>query len=266
MDQQIATACIYAKPQGGTRIEGPSIRLAEIAASGWGNSRCGARVINVAHDYVECEGVMWDLERNLAITKTVRRPILSKKGERYPEHMIITTANAGCSIALRNAILSVIPKPLINKLYLYSRQITAGDVKTQPERLKVMYGKLKEFGITKQDILDYFDVKGEADINSDMFVTIAGMYNAITQDGLDAKEVFGKKEKPSTDGSLPITKKTKTAEPDPEPEVKPQRTISEWIDGVRAKLYTYEDFSKVRSEYSAKEVEEFENRYAAIAQ
>jgi len=66
-------------------------------------------------------------------------------------------------------------------------------------------------------------------------------------------------------GDIPITNKSKPVDKPADPEAKPQRTISEWIDGVRAGLYTYDDFSNVRDSYSKDEVDEFENRYAALA-
>lgn len=51
------------------------------------------------------QGVFHDLERNVAITYEVRRRIVDKNGRRYKPDMIGVTANAACSIALRNAIL-----------------------------------------------------------------------------------------------------------------------------------------------------------------
>ena len=43
--EEIAASCSYALPRGGKSLEGPSVRLAEIIVSSFGNIRSGARVI-----------------------------------------------------------------------------------------------------------------------------------------------------------------------------------------------------------------------------
>ena len=104
LSESVAEQCIYALPRDGKTIEGPSARFAEVVASAWGNCRAGARVINDAGEFVTAQGVFHDLERNVAITYEVQRRITDKHGKRYKADMIGVTANAACSIALRNAI------------------------------------------------------------------------------------------------------------------------------------------------------------------
>ncbi len=45
LDAETAAECVYALPRGGKPIKGPSIRLAEIIQSQWGNNRVGTRVV-----------------------------------------------------------------------------------------------------------------------------------------------------------------------------------------------------------------------------
>ena len=46
LDEETAQSCFYTLPRGGKVIQGPSIRMAEIAISCYGNMRSGARVIS----------------------------------------------------------------------------------------------------------------------------------------------------------------------------------------------------------------------------
>ena len=82
LDAESAEECIYALPRGGKPIKGPSVRLAEIISSQWGNCRVGARVVHVDRfeKYIEAEGVFHDLETNTATTARVRRRISDKQG------------------------------------------------------------------------------------------------------------------------------------------------------------------------------------------
>ena len=92
MDRESAAECIYALPRGGKPIRGPSIRMAEIIASQWGNCRTGARVVHVdrAEKFVEAEGVFHDLETNMATTARVRRRISDKQGRVLTDDMILS--------------------------------------------------------------------------------------------------------------------------------------------------------------------------------
>jgi hypothetical protein len=73
LDEETAKECIYALPRANKAIKGPSIRLAEIIASQWGNCRQAARVVHVDRfeKYVEAEGVFHDLESNSAHVERV---------------------------------------------------------------------------------------------------------------------------------------------------------------------------------------------------
>src|SRR5712664_3702907 len=105
LNEETAEGCVYALPRDGRTIEGPSARFAEVVAYSWGNCRAGARVVSEDGDFVTAQGVFWDLEKNTAIGYEVKRRIIDSKGRRYKPDMIGVTANAACSIALRNAIL-----------------------------------------------------------------------------------------------------------------------------------------------------------------
>ena len=64
--------------------------------------------------------------RNLALTTEVKRRIVDKDGNRYSPDLIGVTANAACSIALRNAVLKAIPQSLWKGLYTAAEKTIMG--------------------------------------------------------------------------------------------------------------------------------------------
>lgn len=165
MDKATAETCNYAVPRAGKAITGPSVHLAKILAQTWGNIRCEARVIEIDTKRVTSEGICWDMENNVAIKATVKRSILTKSG-RMSEDMITVTGNAANSISLRNAILSVIPKAVVDKVYGAALQMITGDLsdetKLKAKRIKVFKGLSDTYGVTEEEVLSAI---GKASIN-----------------------------------------------------------------------------------------------------
>jgi hypothetical protein len=181
LDEQSAMECIYALPRGGNPIKGPSIRLAEIIATQWGNCRVGARVVHVdrVEKYVEAEGVFHDLETNVVTTARVRRRISDKQNRLLKDDMIIVTGNAACSIAKRNAILGSVPKGVWRNSYDAVEKVLAGDIKTlSVKRIEVMKA-FAAFGVTPERVYTAINIKGDADISADHLITLYGMYQSL---------------------------------------------------------------------------------------
>lgn len=197
LTESIAKECIYALPRkdasGSTKtIEGPSARFAEVIASAWGNCRAGARVVGESPEFVTAQGVFYDLERNVAITYEVQRRITNSKGKRYSTDMIGVTANAACSIALRNAILKGVPKAFWNELYAATRKTIAGDVKTLTNRRADAIKEFAIFGVSEAQILAVLEKNGTQDIGVDDLVTLHGLLTAIRDGDSTPEEIFGK--------------------------------------------------------------------------
>lgn len=190
LDESIADECVYALPRDGKTIEGPSARFAEIIASAWGNSRAGARVIDDRGEFVTAQGVFHDLERNVAITYEVQRRITGKGGKRYSADMIGVTANAACSIALRNAILKGVPKAFWASMYEAARQVIMGDIKTLANRRAAAIASFQRFGVTEAQICAQLGVAGVEDISLDHLVTLRGMLTAIKEGDTTPEEAF----------------------------------------------------------------------------
>jgi hypothetical protein len=191
LNEEIAAGCIYALPRDGKTIEGPSARLAEIAASAWGNCRAGARVIGEDGDFVTAQGVFHDLEKNVAIAFEVRRRIVDKHGRRFKADMIAVTGNAAASIALRNAVFKGIPKSFWNEVYNATRKVVVGDSKTLANRRADAVAYLQKFGATEAQVLAKLGRAGIQDITGDDLVTLRGLVTALKEGDTTVEETFG---------------------------------------------------------------------------
>lgn len=202
LNEQIAGECVYALPrkekdkdtnQWVTKtIEGPSARFAEVVASAWGNSRAGARVVSDQGDFVTAQGVFHDLERNVAITYEVQRRITGANGQRYKSDMIGVTANAACSIALRNAILKGVPKAFWADMYDAARQCIMGDIKTLANRRSDAIARFQRFGILPAQIYERLEIAGIEDITLEHLVTLRGLMTAIKEGDTTPEQAFAK--------------------------------------------------------------------------
>ena len=190
LNESVAESCIYALPRGGKTIEGPSARFAEVIASGWGNCRAGARVVNESGEFITAQGVFHDLERNVAITYEVQRRITDSKGKRYNADMIGVTGNAASSIALRNAILKGVPKAFWDDMYQAARKTVMGDVKTLANRRADAIKAFVAFGITQQQIIDKLEVAGVEDIGLEHLVVLRGLLTAIREGDTTPEQAF----------------------------------------------------------------------------
>ena len=190
LNESVAQECIYALPRDGKTIEGPSARFAEIIASAWSNSRAGARVISDQGEFVTAQGVFHDLERNVAITYEVQRRITGKNGKRYSSDMIGVTANAACSIALRNAILKGVPKAFWSTMYEAARKVIMGDIKTLANRRAAAVAEFQRFGVTAEQICAKLGIAGIEDISLEHLVVLRGMLTAIKEGDTSPEEAF----------------------------------------------------------------------------
>ncbi len=190
LTESVAAGCIYALPRDGKVIEGPSARCAEVIASAWGNCRAGARVVSDQGEFVTAQGVFHDLERNVAITYEVQRRITNKQNKRFSADMIGVTANAACSIALRNAILKGVPKAFWSDIYEAARKCAAGNAASLATRRADAIKAFAVYGIKEEQILKTLNRAGVADVTLDDLVILRGMYTAIKEGDTTPEEAF----------------------------------------------------------------------------
>jgi hypothetical protein len=192
LDEQACEECIYALPRGGKPIKGPSIRLAEIVASQWGNCRVAARVVHVdrLEKFVEAEGVFHDLETNTATTARVRRRLSDKQGRLFNDDMIGVTSNAACAIAKRNAILGGVPKAAWRQAYDAVESVLAGDLKTLAERRQLALKTFAAFGVTPERIFKALGVAAIDDVTLEHMGTLTAMRATLKNGEASVEEMF----------------------------------------------------------------------------
>lgn len=182
MDRETASTCTYSVPRGGKAITGPSVHLAKILAQTWGNMRVEAKVISVESKTLTSQAVAFDLENNLAIKVEVKRSIMTKTG-RMNDDMIVVTGNAANSIALRNAVLSVIPRAVVDKIYGEAKKTITGDISDKTKfliRRKQIFDGLKDtYGVTEAEVLSTVGKAAVDHLTSDDLVVIIGIGQAI---------------------------------------------------------------------------------------
>lgn len=187
--REVAESCIYALPRAGEVIRGPSVRLAEICASAYGNLHVATRIVDIEEKEIVAQAVAWDLEKNVRITVETRRRITSKTGRRYNDDMITMTGNAAASIALRNAIFRVIPRAYVEQVYNRARRTAVGDAKTLGARRQEVVGSLVKMGVPQDRI---FALMGKqlVDLDLDDVEKLIGFGTVISQGSSTIDEVF----------------------------------------------------------------------------
>lgn len=185
-----AMSCMYALPRGGRSITGPSVRLAEIMASAYGNLHAAARIVDIGEKQVTAQGVAWDLETNLRIAVEINRRITKKNGERFDDDMINVTCAAACSIALRNAIFRVVPRAFVDQVYEKCRKVAVGDAKTLVQRRDEVLQRLALVGADQARVLNALQLKGVEDITLTHLETLIGYGTAIKGGDKTVDELF----------------------------------------------------------------------------
>jgi len=237
LTEKIAEECMYALPRRERdketgqmvkkTIEGPSARLGEIILSAWGNCRAGARPVGEDNEFVTCQGFFFDVERNVAVQREVKRRITTSEGRRYSADMVVVTTNAGCSIAQRNAVLAGIPKAFWSDIYDAARKTAIGDVKTLANKRSEMVAYFGKMGVTPDMILSTIGVVGIEDIGLDELAELKGIATALKEGDTTVEQAFPKPEKETekkkgTEGVKEKIKETK--EEKQEPAKEPQET------------------------------------------
>lgn len=266
LSEAIADECIYALPRDGKTIEGPSARFAEVVASAWGNCRAGARVVDDKGQFVIAQGVFHDLQRNVAITYEVQRRIVNKNGSRFSADMIGVTANAACSIALRNAVLKGVPKAFWSEMYEAARKVVMGDFKTLANKRASALEHFQRFGVKPEQVFEKFGVAGEADITLEHIVTMKGLLTALKDGDTTVEEQFAPKETPKAapgKGVAGLRDALKKDEPAKEPPASTLETLLADMDKSQsadvadlvldqARELSEEERAQLRAAYDAK--------------
>ena len=195
MDRETAEDCFYVlrrKDANGQDavIEGLSVRMAEIIAGAWGNLRVQTRIVGNDGRMITAQAVCHDLETNFAVSKEVKRSIVTKKGYTYSQDMQVVTGNAAASIAFRNAVLTVIPKAVTKRIINEVKQVALGqsiDLETSRQNIIGYFGKL---GVSQQQLFDYLGISKVEEIDKQRVFELRATANAIKEGTTTVQEAF----------------------------------------------------------------------------
>jgi len=151
----LAEAALYEYPRGGTRVTGPSIRLAEVLAQSWGNLDFGIVELDQRAGESTVMAYAWDLETNVRQTKIfVVRHVRDTKAGRVDledaRDVYEMTANMGAR-RLRACILGVIPGDFVDAAVKKCGETLAaqGDGVPLADRVRLMVSAFAEVGVTQ---------------------------------------------------------------------------------------------------------------------
>lgn len=190
LNAEVASSCFYALPRDGKTVEGPSARLAEICASCWGHMRIQARIVDEDDRFLTARGESWDMQNNVAIGYEVRRRITDRNGRKFKDDMIVVTANAASSIALRNAVFKNIPSAFWRPIYEKCRKVAVGDVKTLANRRAEALRQFQQMGVEGPRVFAALNVRGVEDITLEHMERLIGLFTAIKEGDTTVDDAF----------------------------------------------------------------------------
>ena len=202
LNEATAASCFYTLPRGGKNIQGPSIRLAEIAISCFGNLRVGSRIISTdaqsQNPHVVIQATVFDLQKNVAVSIEKRRRITPKKDYKNGGHLppsdddVNLAVNSGTAIALRDATFKVIPLALINPVFEQAKKVAIGDAKTLTDRRAKCFDMFAKMGVIKERVLAFLEKTAIEAVDLGDIEKLIGVYNTIKdgEDGTNIDDVF----------------------------------------------------------------------------
>lgn len=193
MDEDSASSMWYSLPPrkggDGSRIEGPSVRMAEVVAYAWTNLRAETNIESIDEKYVTAVGTVMDIERNVAFRQRVKKRITTKDNKRYGEDMIVNTCNSASSVAFREAVFKAIPRVFVKQLLERARGVAIGTAETLVARRAKALGWFATQGAEEKMVLTLLGVRSVEEITLDHLLTLSEIRTAI-REGADINEIF----------------------------------------------------------------------------
>lgn len=148
----LAETALYEYSKGGTKIEGPSIRLAEVLAQNWGHIHMGVRELSQTHGESTVEAYAYDVQTGTRDSKVfqVRHWRDTKSGGYKIEdsrEIYELVANVGAR-RKRACILAVIPGDVVEAAVAQCEKTMMIKAEVTPERLKELVAFFATFGVS----------------------------------------------------------------------------------------------------------------------
>ena len=188
-----AEKAFYAKPQGGSTVKGPSIRMAEEVARVYGNCQYGHRELSRDSTKSEIEVYFWDMENNNYNKRqiTVMHVIDTREGPKpmRDQSQIDMKINNIASKQVRGLILAGVAKWLVEDAVAECAKTIAGNNEEPLEaRVRKMTQAFAKFGVTTDRLEKHLGHKLDQ-TTLDEVVDLQGMFNSL-RDGTPASELF----------------------------------------------------------------------------
>jgi hypothetical protein len=230
INEDVAQSCTFALPRGKNKdgtdkiLTGPSVRLAEIVFSSYGNIRGGARIIHNDGKAVTAQGICHDLETNACITIEVKRSILQNvwetrngkrvktgKMETMSEDMQIVTGNAACAIAFRNSTFKIFPAALLDNIHDQVKLVAMGTEATLTKRRETTLKYLAAKQVPEERIFAAIEVNGIEEIDLEKLAILRGMCTLIKNGESTTAELFPEPKKSDKEKGDAASKATEDA-------------------------------------------------------
>ena len=191
----LAEQAMYEYPRGGTKVTGPSIRLAEAMAQNWGNLDYGIIELEQKNGESQVMAYAWDLETNTRQTKIFSVPHIrsTKKGNvtlTDPRDIYELVANQGAR-RVRACILGVIPGDVIDSALVQCNKTLLSDNGDVPLVDLVRQAAAlfqNDYGVTIQMLEKFIGCKSESFSMNDL-IRLKRVYKSL-KDGMAKREDY----------------------------------------------------------------------------
>lgn len=205
--ESLAKVAVYQYPRGGQKVEGPSIRLAEVLAQNWGNLAFGVKELEQREGESVAMAYAWDLETNVRQEKTftVKHSMKAKgsiKKLTDPRDIYEKVANDGAR-RVRACILGVIPGDIVEKALNQCNETLRGNGdKPLKDRVNSALKAFKEkYRVTQEMIEERFGYNAEAFTEYD-YVELIKIFNSLKDGMSKVNDWFSKDNKKTAESGL----------------------------------------------------------------
>lgn len=254
----LAESAIYAFTRGGAEVKGPTIRLAEAVAQGWGNIQYGIRELSQKNGVSTVAAYAWDVETNtrrevqfqVALRRDTKRGSYALKDARDIYELV---ANQGAR-RLRSCILSIIPGDVVDAALQQCAATLEARVDTSAESIGKLLEAFSSFGVTKGQIEKRIQRRIESILPA-QYLSLRRIYVSL-RDGMSSKDEWFEAESAPAEaqkrGVSGLKAKLKETAPEkpaeiPAPEPAPEPVIEDIPDEIAMARSSPDEIAMARS-------------------
>jgi hypothetical protein len=192
-----AEKAYYSFPRGGITVEGASAPFAREAARIWGNIEYGLLIVKDITDTRTIRAWAWDKESNGRVfaEDTFKKLIYRKKeGWVMPdERDLRELTNRRGAILIRNCILSLIPRDMIEDAQIHCKEVLKKSAKQDPKIKEAIINSFAKIGVKVKDLEGYLE-HPLSQCTEDELVDLRGIWQSISDGNSKWSEYVTKEE------------------------------------------------------------------------